>query len=401
MLLNIPCLLMRGGTSKGPYFLAEDLPAEETLRDEVLLAVMGSPHVRQIDGIGGGDSLTSKAVIVYRSVRPAIDIEYLFAQVAVGMGAVDTAPNCGNMLAGIGPFAIERGLVVATDPTTTIRIYNRNTAKVIEAVVQTPGGEVAYDGDAKIDGVPGTGAPIVLNFLDAAGAKTGKLLPTGHPLDVIDGIEVTCVDLSSPLVFVTAAAMSKTGYETKHELDADRQFLDRLEVLRRKAALRMGLGDVSGKVLPKFALVASPTGSGNIASRYFVPWNCHSAYAVTGALCLGRRGEHSRHSRAPRRTCQRCQSRRGRDRASGGPPRNADVDARSGRGPTCPCSTARASCAPRGRCWPDTCTSPARCGISPSALPGPARAVHACFLVERGGSSVGGTRGPAAIGRWD
>jgi len=287
MLLNIPCLLMRGGTSKGPYFLAEDLPAEETLRDEVLLAVMGSPHVRQIDGIGGGDSLTSKAVIVYRSVRPAIDIEYLFAQVAVGMGAVDTAPNCGNMLAGVGPFAIERGLVVATDPTTTIRIYNRNTAKVIEAVVQTPGGEVAYDGDAKIDGVPGTGAPIVLNFLDAAGAKTGKLLPTGHPLDVIDGIEVTCVDLSSPLVFVTAAAMSKTGYETKHELDADRQFLDRLEVLRRKAALRMGLGDVSGKVLPKFALVASPTGSGNIASRYFVPWNCHSAYAVTGALCLG------------------------------------------------------------------------------------------------------------------
>jgi len=220
---DIPCLLMRGGTSKGPYFLAEDLPAEETLRDEVLLAVMGSPHVRQIDGIGGGDSLTSKAVIVYRSVRPAIDIEYLFAQVAVGMGAVDTAPNCGNMLAGVGPFAIERGLVVATDPTTTIRIYNRNTAKVIEAVVKTPGGEVAYDGDAKIDGVPGTGAPIVLNFLDAAGAKTGKLLPTGHPLDVIDGIEVTCVDLSSPLVFVTAAAMSKTGYETKHELDADRQ----------------------------------------------------------------------------------------------------------------------------------------------------------------------------------
>lgn len=287
MLLNIPCLMMRGGTSKGPYFLAEDLPAEALLRDEVLLAVMGSPHVRQIDGIGGGDSLTSKAVIIDRSARPGIDIEYLFAQIAVGKGGVDTAPNCGNMLAGVGPFAIERGLVAATDPTTTIRIYNRNTAKVIEAVIETPGGEVVYDGDAKIDGVPGTGAPIVLNFLDAAGAKTGKLLPTGHPLDVIDGTELTCVDLSSPLVFVDAASMGKTGYETKRELDADRQFLDRLEWLRRKAALRMGLGDVAGKVLPKFALVAPPTSNGNIASRYFVPWNCHSSYAVTGALCLG------------------------------------------------------------------------------------------------------------------
>jgi 4-oxalomesaconate tautomerase len=279
--------MMRGGTSKGPYFLAEDLPTETPLRDEVLLAVMGSPHVRQIDGIGGGDSLTSKAVIIDRSVRPGIDIEYLFAQIAVGKGGVDTAPNCGNMLAGVGPFAIERGLVAATDPTTTIRIYNRNTAKVIEAVVETPGAQVSYDGDFRIDGVPGTGAPIILNFLDAAGAKTGKLLPTGHPLDVIDGTELTCVDLSSPLVFVDAAAMGKTGYETKRELDADRQFIDRLESLRRKAALRMGLGNVAGKVLPKFALVAPPTGNGNIASRYFVPWNCHSAYAVTGALCLG------------------------------------------------------------------------------------------------------------------
>jgi 4-oxalomesaconate tautomerase len=287
MLTSIPCLLMRGGTSKGPYFLAEDLPADPALRDAVLLAVMGSPHVRQIDGIGGGDSLTSKAVIVGRSTRPGIDIEYLFAQVAVGKGGVDTAPNCGNMLAGVGPFAIERGLVAAQDPTTSIRIYNRNTSKVIEAVVPTPGGEVTYDGDARIDGVPGTGAPIVLNFLDAAGAKTGKLLPTGNVVDVIDGVELSCIDLSSPLVFAAAASLGKTGYETKRELDADGVFLDRLEALRRGAARRMGLGDVAGKVLPKFALVARPRGAGNIASRYFVPWNCHSAYAVTGALCLG------------------------------------------------------------------------------------------------------------------
>ena len=287
MLTNIQCLLMRGGTSKGPYFLADDLPDDAATRDRVLLAVMGSPHVRQVDGIGGGDTLTSKVAIVGRSARPGIDVDYLFAQIAVGEGAVDTTPNCGNMLAGVGPFAIERGLIAAGAPTTAIRIFNVNTSKVIEAVVQTPGGSVAYEGDAKLDGVPGSGAPIVLNFLDAAGAKTGRLLPTGNAVDIVDGVEVSCVDLSSPLVFVAAAALGRTGYESKPELDGDRDMLDRLEALRRRAALLMGLGDVSGKVLPKFALVAPPTGGGNIASRYFVPWNCHAAYAVTGALCLG------------------------------------------------------------------------------------------------------------------
>jgi hypothetical protein len=280
-------MLMRGGTSKGPFFLEDDLPQEPQLRDRALLAVMGSPHVRQIDGIGGGDSLTSKVVIVGRSMRPRIDLEYLFAQVAVGEGAVDTAPNCGNMLAGVGPFAIMRGLVQARDPETPMRVYNRNTGKVIEAVVQTPGAVVTYDGNARVDGVPGTGAPIVLNFLDAAGAKTGKLLPTGNAVDLIDGIAVSCVDLASPLVFVRAADLGKTGYETKRELDADIELIARIEPLRRKAALRMGLGDVSGKVLPKFAIVAEPRAGGTIAARYFVPWNCHSAFAVTGALCLG------------------------------------------------------------------------------------------------------------------
>ena len=287
MLTNIRCLLMRGGTSKGPYFLAQDLPADEEARDRVLLAVMGSPDVRQIDGIGGGDSLTSKAAIVGRSASDGVDVDYLFAQIAIGKGGVDTTPNCGNMLAGVGPFAIERGLVAAGDPTTTIRIYNVNTNKIIEAVVQTPGGIVTYAGDAKIDGVPGTGAPIVLNFLDAAGAKTGKLLPTGQPVDVIDGVEVSCVDMSSPLVFVRAADLGKTGHESKRDYDSDLELIARIEVLRRSAALRMGMGDVAGKVLPKFALVAPPQDLGNIAGRYFVPWNCHSAFAVTGALCLG------------------------------------------------------------------------------------------------------------------
>lgn len=286
MLLSIPCTLMRGGTSKGPYFHAADLPSDPAGRDRVLLAAMGSPHARQIDGIGGGDTLTSKVVIVSPSSRPGIDIEYLFAQVSVETETVDTTPNCGNMLAGVGPFAIENGLVAATAPVTTLNIFNVNTGKVVEAVIQTPGGTVTYDGLARIDGVPGSGAPIQLNFRDAAGAKTGRLLPTGRLVDVIDGVEVSCIDFSTPLVFVPALAMGKTGHETKAELDADSKLKNRLESIRRQIALLAGLGDVRDKVLPKIALVASPQGRGVIASRYFTPWNCHSAYAVTGALCL-------------------------------------------------------------------------------------------------------------------
>lgn len=286
MLSSISCTLMRGGTSKGPYFHAGDLPADPTERDRVLLAAMGSPHARQIDGIGGGDTLTSKVVIVSPSARAGIDIEYLFAQVSVETSTVDTTPNCGNMLSGVGPFALDHGLVRACDPVTTLRILNINTGKVVEAVVQTPGGQVTYDGLARIDGVPGSGAPIVLNFLDAAGAKTGRLFPTGQRIDVIDGVEISCVDFSSPLVFVPAAALGKTGYETKHALDADPLLKARLESIRLQAALRAGMGDARDKVLPKIALVAPPQGRGVIASRYFTPWNCHSAFAVTGALCL-------------------------------------------------------------------------------------------------------------------
>lgn len=286
MMLSIPCTLMRGGTSKGPYFHAKDLPSDPAERDRVLLAAMGSPHARQIDGIGGGDTLTSKVVIVSPSTRPDIDVEYLFAQVSVETATVDTTPNCGNMLAGVGPFAIENALVRATDPITTLRILNVNTGKVVEAVIQTPDGVVSYDGLARIDGVPGSGAPIQLNFRDAAGAKTGRLLPTGRRIDVVDGVEVSCVDFSAPLVFVPAEALGKTGYESKAELDADRQLKSRLESIRLQVALMAGLGDVRDKVLPKIALVAPPQGRGVIASRYFTPWNCHSAYAVTGALCL-------------------------------------------------------------------------------------------------------------------
>lgn len=286
MLLAIPCTLMRGGTSKGPYFHARDLPADPAARDHLLLSAMGSPHVRQIDGIGGGDTLTSKVVIVSKSTRPGIDIDYLFAQVSVETATVDTTPNCGNMLAGVGPFAIENGLVPATSPVTTLRIFNINTQKVVEALIQTPDGMVTYEGDTRIDGVPGCGAPIQLNFKNATGAKTGRLFPTGNRFDLIDGVEVSLVDFATPLVFVPAEAMGKTGHESKKELDADSDLKARLESIRLQVAEKAGMGDVRGKVLPKIALVAAPRGKGVIASRYFTPWSCHSAYAVTGALCL-------------------------------------------------------------------------------------------------------------------
>jgi len=192
MLIPIPCVVMRGGTSKGPFFLQSDLPQDEARRNQVLLAVMGSPDRRQIDGLGGGDSLSSKVVMVSASSRPGIDVEYLFAQVSVDSATVDTSPNCGNMLAGVAPFALEHGLVAAEKPHTAVRIYNQNTGKVVEAIVQTPGGKVNYEGEVHIDGVPGSGAPILLNFMDAAGAKTGKLMPTGQAIDIIDGVEVSC-----------------------------------------------------------------------------------------------------------------------------------------------------------------------------------------------------------------
>lgn len=283
---SIPCLLMRGGTSKGPFFLSSDLPQDTALRDRVLLSVMGSPDARQIDGIGGADTLTSKVAIITPSSRPGVDVDYLFAQVSVDAAMVDISPNCGNMLAGVGPFAILRGLVPAADPVTCVRIFNVNTGKMIEAQVPTPGGEVTFEGDTRIDGVPGTGAAIVLNFLDAAGAKTGCLLPTGNVVDVIDGIEVSCVDFSVPVVFMAAASLGKTGYETKQELDADKAMLVRLEAIRREAGRRMGLGDVSQTVVPKVVLTAPPRQGGTISSRYFVPWNCHAAHAVTGTLCV-------------------------------------------------------------------------------------------------------------------
>jgi 2-methylaconitate cis-trans-isomerase PrpF len=284
---SIPCVLMRGGTSRGPYFLASDLPTETAARDDVLLQVMGSGHELQVDGIGGGHPLTSKVAIVSPSRVPGADVDYLFAQVNVHERLVDTSPNCGNMLAGVGPFALEAGLVPASDGVSVVRIYNVNTKKLIEARIQTPLGQVVYDGATAIDGVPGTAAPIHLAFLNAAGAKTGKLFPTGNERDLIGGIEMSCVDAAMPIMALRASDLGKTGYETPPELAADREFMKRLEGLRLEAGGRMGLGDVTRLVIPKPVLVARARSGGSLAARYFMPHACHNAFATTGAVAVG------------------------------------------------------------------------------------------------------------------
>jgi 2-methylaconitate cis-trans-isomerase PrpF len=286
VLRRIPCVLMRGGSSKGLFFLASDLPEGRAARDRVLLAVMGSPDVRQIDGLGGGDDQSSKVVIVGSSARSGVDVEYLFAQVSVGRDLVDTTPNSGNMLSGVAPFAISRGIVTARDPETKVRIFNMNTGRRIEAGVQTPGGQVTYDGERSLDGVPGTSAPIELRFYEPAGSRTGRLLPTGNAVDVVGSIPVTCIDFTNPVVLVAAAALGKTGHETKGEFDGDGPWLARLEEVRRGAARLMGLGDAADAGLPKVALLAKPANGGTIASRYFSSATCHTAHALTGALCV-------------------------------------------------------------------------------------------------------------------
>ncbi len=284
---SIPCVLMRGGTSRGPYLLASDLPSDPAERDEVLLRIMGSGHELQVDGIGGGHPLTSKVAIISRSNIPGVDVDYLFAQVIVRERKVDTSPNCGNMLAGVGPFALEAGLVRLSGDVSTVTINNVNTAKLIEARIQTPGGHVRYDGDTAIDGVPGTAAPIHLGFLNAEGAKTGKLLPTGNPVDLISGIATSLIDAAMPIMVVNAADLGMTGYEMPAQFAAGSEFLRILEKLRLEAGSRMGLGDVSGLVIPKPVLIAPSRAGGNFAGRYFMPHACHNAFAATGAVAVG------------------------------------------------------------------------------------------------------------------
>ncbi|HSR71379.1 MAG TPA: 4-oxalomesaconate tautomerase [Kiloniellales bacterium] len=286
MLTAIPCIFMRGGTSRGPFFLRDDLPEDLETLSRVLLAVMGSPDQRQIDGLGGATTVTSKVAMISPAKKGPEEIDYFFGQVSLDRDFVDYGPTCGNMLAGIGPFAIESGLIPAADGETRVKIRAVNTGALVEAVVQTPSGRVTYEGDAAIDGVPGTAAPIVLNFMDAVGSKTGKLLPTGRVRDEIEGVEVTCLDVAMPIVIARAADLGKRGTESKAELDADRDFMARLETIRRAAGERMGMGDVADSVVPKFAIVTEPRGAAGITSRYFTPVDCHPTHAVTGAVCI-------------------------------------------------------------------------------------------------------------------
>jgi 4-oxalomesaconate tautomerase len=283
----IRALFMRGGTSRGPFFREADLPADTTARDRVLLAVMGSPDTRQIDGLGGAHPLTSKVGIVRPGSEPGVDLEFLFAQLQPDRETVDTTPNCGNMLAAVVPFALETGMVQAQGEQTTLRVLTRNTGMQCDITVETPGGLIRYDGDARIDGVPGTSAPITIHFLDTAGSVCSGLLPTGNVVDVIDGIEVTCIDNGMPLVILRAADVGRSGYESVAELNADGALKARIERLRIACGHAMGLGDVSGKNYPKMTLVAAPVAGGSIATRSFIPRVCHDAIGVLAAVTVG------------------------------------------------------------------------------------------------------------------
>ncbi len=283
---SAPVMWMRGGTSKGAYFLKDDLPADTQARDAFLLRVMGSPDPRQIDGMGGADPLTSKVAVVSRSQREGIDVDYLFLQVFVDKAVVSDAQNCGNILAGIGPFAIERGLVTATGEETRVSIYMENTGQVAVATVETPGGSVNYAGDARIDGVPGSHAPIPLEFRDTAGSSCGALLPTGNPVDQVEGVACTLIDNGMPCIVFKAEDVGATGYESREELESDAfaPVRQKIEAIRLAAGPLMNLGDVTDKSVPKMTLVAPPRSGGAVTTRVFIPHRAHASIGVLGAV---------------------------------------------------------------------------------------------------------------------
>ncbi|MEM7505919.1 MAG: 4-oxalomesaconate tautomerase [Pseudomonadota bacterium] len=283
---GIPFLFLRGGTSRGPYFNRADLPPDRETLERVLIAALGSGHSLNIDGIGGGAAVTTKVAMLSRSDDEWAEIDYFFAQVSVEDRLVDFKPTCGNILSGVGPAAIEMGLVQPQGEETEIRIRAVNTGAQVLARVQTPGGALTYDGGSEIAGVPGSAAPITLAFMGVVGSATGAFLPTGHLRDRIDGVEVTCMDVAMPLVIARARDFGLTGYESAAELDANRDFFARMEAVRLKAGAQMGLGDVSQSVIPKFGLLARARAGGTLASRYFMPWKTHPSTAVTGAQCV-------------------------------------------------------------------------------------------------------------------
>lgn len=282
----VPCMLIRGGTSKGAYFLRDDLPVETAARDAFLLAVMGSPDRRQVDGLGGAHPLTSKVAIVSLSSEPGCDLDFLFAQVGIETGSVDTTPNCGNILAGIGPFALARGLVKASGARTTVRVRTLNTGTIADLTMDTPDGQASAEGTARIDGVPGTSAPIDIAFLEAEGSVCGALLPTGKVVDEIEGVPCTLIDNGMPVIVIRAADLGRSGHEPRDQLNQDSELKARIETIRLAAGPLMNLGDVANKVVPKIALVAPPRAGGAICTRSFIPHECHASIGVFAAVTV-------------------------------------------------------------------------------------------------------------------
>ena len=274
---------MRGGTSKGGYFMADELPED---REAFLLGVMGSPDPRQIDGMGGADPLTSKVAVVKKSEREGVDVDYLFLQVFVDQAIVTGSQNCGNILAGVGPFAIERGLVKAQGSVTPVIIYMENTGQVAIARVETPSGVVNYAGEAQIDGVPNPSAPIPIEFKDTAGSSCGALLPSGNASDLVEGVEVTMIDNGMPCVVIRAEDMGIKGDEEPADLEGSAELRAKLEAIRLACGPLMNLGDVTEKSVPKMTMVSAPRDGGAIATRTFIPHRCHKVIGVLGAVSV-------------------------------------------------------------------------------------------------------------------
>ena len=283
----IPYMQFRGGSSKGLFFKATDLPADKASRNKIILAAMegvGQGDSRQIDGLGGGTSLTSKVAIVSLSAKEDADLDYLFLQVIIGKGNISTIQTCGNILAAVVPFAVECGMMKANSPNTSARINMVNTGGICEVIIETPGGKVNYAGNAKVDGVPGTAAPIICNYLGTAGSTCGTLLPTGNVKDIVDGIEITCIDNGMPEVIIRASDLDITGYEMPTELDANKVLKNKLESIRLQIGKRMNLGDVKEKTVPKICIISPPLNGGTINTRTFIPHVCHEAIGVLGAV---------------------------------------------------------------------------------------------------------------------
>lgn len=283
---GVRCMIMRGGTSKGAFFVESDLPSDPSTRDQLLLRIMGTPDPRQIDGIGGAHPLTSKVAIASSSDEDDVDVEYLFLQLGVDEPIVTDRQNCGNLLAAIGPFALERGLVYLSNGEPSVRIRMRNTGGMAVARFRVQDGFPVYAGSTAISGVPGTAAPVSIDFLDVAGGSTGALLPTGNTADDVAGISATLVDNGMPVVVMRAEDLGVTGYESCADLEANESLRGRLEEIRLEAGRLMGLGDVSGTTIPKLTMVSPPKNGGSVSTRTFIPHRCHDAIGVLGAVSV-------------------------------------------------------------------------------------------------------------------